>query len=95
MLKCLSTVGMMVHKSPMGVIRHNSRQRKSGKQEKCIFELESYAPALLLASTYPDAKRKTAARDESLHKKCLKFNTIFREWESDNQILKPQMEDFV
>lgn len=53
------------------------------------------APAMLLASVYTDEQKRRAMKEESIRKKRLKFNTLIREWESKNQLLKPQIEDFV
>ena len=33
--------------------------------------------------------------DNAMSKPCLNFNRVIREWETDNQFLKPIEEDFV
>lgn len=53
------------------------------------------SPATILTSIYKEKSLYKIVQSESIRKRSAKYNEIIREWESENQILKPIVEEFV
>jgi len=54
------------------------------------------SPSMVLTSIYrEDAALYKIVKSEAVRKKSAKFNEIIREWESEHQILKPVIEEFI
>ena len=53
------------------------------------------SPARILQNIYTDQAMREHMRSEALCKKCAPYNEVIREWQSEHQILRTQLEDFV
>lgn len=84
-------------------VDYGNMLRNMRRMEEAIYILEiarkkfpnDGSPAMILTSIYKDDALYRIMKAESVRKRSANYNEIIGEWESENQILKPVVEDFV